>query len=385
MSKVVPVERRLYVTVEETPFALEQHVAAWHALVEHAAEPNPFYEPHTLLPAWRHLAPPGLRVVLVWAPNVLPNQPPHLAGLFPIIRRDRYKGFPTPVFATWQHLYSYLATPLVHIELATLVLQTFLGWLRTESDAALFECHAIRSGGAFDHAMIDTLNALGYEAFRATVHTRAAFVPAASADAYFEHSLSGKKRKELRRQERRLGELGTIAYDETTGDLDAWIDEFVSLEATGWKGKGGTALRDDPAALAMFRAYAHGAHARGRWMAMALRLDRRAIAMKCNLLAGTGAIAFKIAYDESFARFSPGVLLEVEHVRLLHERRTPAWMDSGAAADHPMIGHLWRDRIAIETLVVPTGRAPGLLAVAALPLLRWGSRSVKRLLQSRKP
>ena len=375
----------LYVTVEETACALERHAAAWDELVEHAAEPNAFYEPHTLLSAWRHLAPPGLRVVLVWVPNVLRGQPPHLAGLFPITRRDRYKGLPTPVIATWQHLYSYLATPLVRMEFASQVLQTFFAWLRTENDAALFECQAIRSDGAFYHALIDTLNRLGFEAFHAAKHTRAAFVPAVSADAYFEHSLSGKKRKELRRQERRLGELGRLAYDDMPGDLDAWIDEYVRLEATGWKGQGGTALQDDPAALAMFRAYAHGAHARKRWMALALRLDGRAIAMKCNLLAGTGAVAFKTAYDESYARFSPGVLLEIEHVRLLHERGTPAWMDSGAAADHPMIGHLWRDRIAIETLVVPTGRAPGVFAVAALPLLRWGTRSVKRLLGARKP
>ena len=94
-------------------------------------------------------------------------------------------------------------------------------------------------------------------------------------------------------------------------------------------------------------------------MALALRLDGRAIAMKCNLLAGDGAVAFKIAYDESYARFSPGVLLELEHLRRLHEPGAPAWVDSGAAADHPMIGHLWRDRIAVETLVIPIGQRLG--------------------------
>jgi hypothetical protein len=374
--------RRLYTTVEESPEALARHVAAWDALAARAAEPNPFYESYALLAAWRHLAPKTLRVVCVWAPNVLPKQPPLLVGLFPVVRSNRYKGVPLTVYSTWRHLYSYLTTPLVDAELAPLALETFFGWLR-ESDAALFSWDAISSDGAFRHVLIDTLNRLGTSAFHEAAHTRACFRPAASAEQYLEHSIPGKKRKELRRQERRLAETGKLTYDELAadGDLNAWLDEFLALEALGWKGKGGTALRNDASALAVFRAYAAGAFERKRWMTLALRLDGRAIAMKCNLRAGDGAVAFKIAFDESYARFSPGVLLEVEHVRRLHEPGAPAWMDSGAAADHPMIGHLWRDKVAIETLVVPTGNRGGELAVAALPMIRWTSRMFKSALR----
>jgi hypothetical protein len=374
--------RQLYTTVEESPDAMESHRAAWEALASHAAEPNPFYEPFALLAAWRHLAPAGLRVVLVWAPNVLPGQPPLLAGLFPILCSNRYRGLPITAFSTWKHLYMYLATPLVRAELATLVLETLFGWLR-DSDVVLFTWHGIRSDGVFRHALIDTLNRFGSTAFHERSHTRAYFQPAINVDRYLEDSISGKKRKELRRQERRLGEKGALRYDRLApdGDLDAWLHEFLELEAHGWKGRRGTALKNDPAALAVFRGYARGAFERNRWMTLALRLDGRAIAMKCNLLAGDGGVAFKIAYDESYAQFSPGVLLEIEHLRRLHEPGAPAWMDSGAAADHPMIGHLWRDRVAIETLVVPTGRRAGELAVAALPLARWTSQAVKDALR----
>jgi hypothetical protein len=127
----------------------------------------------------------------------------------------------------------------------------------------------------------------------------------------------------------------------------------------------------------VFRAIARGAFAKGRWMTLALRLDGRAVAMKCNLRSGTGAVAYKIAYDEAYARFSPGVLLELEHIRRLHEPGAPAWMDSGAAPNHPMIDHLWRDRRSIETLIVPTGRSMGALAVAVMPLARWMSRALR--------
>ena len=110
--------RELSTTVVHTPQALERHVAAWHDLVANAAEPNPFYEPHALLPAWRELAATEVRVVLVWAPSSLPGQPPVLVGLFPIVR-THCKGLPLRALATWKHLYSYLATPLVRADLAS--------------------------------------------------------------------------------------------------------------------------------------------------------------------------------------------------------------------------------------------------------------------------
>lgn len=371
--------RGLYTTVEDSPDALEQHVAAWDMLAAHAAEPNPFYESYALLSAWRHLRPEGLRVVCVWAPSVLPGKSAHLAGLFPIVQRDRYKGVPLRVYSTWHHLYLYSATPLLRAEVAPSVLETFFAWLR-ETDAALFELPGITSDGSFRHALIDTLNRLGARAFQDAVHTRAFYRPGPSAELYIDNAMSGKKRKELRRQERRLGESGKLVYDELSsdGDLDAWLAEFLALESLGWKGRAGTSLEHDQQALALFRAYAHGAFTRKKWMALGMRLDGRAIALKCNLRAGDGAVAFKIAYDESFARFSPGVLLELEHLRRLHEQPgAPVWMDSGAAADHPMIGHLWRDKIAIETLVVPAGKSLGDFTIAALPLVRWTAQAVK--------
>jgi CelD/BcsL family acetyltransferase involved in cellulose biosynthesis len=371
----------LVTTVEQSPLGLERHRAAWDDLVAHAAEPNPFFEPHALLAAWRHLPVADLRVVLVWAAHPLPGKPPILAGLFPVVRSHRYPGL--SVLGTWKHLYSYLGTPLVRADRAQPVLEALFAWLRDETDAALFEWRTIRADGPFRNALTDTLNRLGFEGFRERGHTRAMFSPQVSADDYLAGALPGKKRKELRRQERRLAEAGTLGYDELApdGNLEAWLDEFIALEERGWKGRSGTALRCDPAALGAFRDTARGAFACGRWMTLALRLDGRAIAMRCNLRAGAGAVAFKIAYDETYARFSPGVLLEVEHVRRLHIPGAPLWIDSGAAPDHPMIDHLWRDRVAIENLLVPTGRPLGELAVAAMPLARWLSRTVRAAVQ----
>ncbi|MBL0214159.1 MAG: GNAT family N-acetyltransferase [Myxococcales bacterium] len=378
-SDEVASPRGLTITVERTLEGLAAHAAAWEELAAHAADPNPFYEPYALRAALANVSPPqGIEVVLVWAPNPLPKQPAFLVGLFPLVRHTRYKGLPLTTLGTWKHLYAYLGTPLVRIERAAETIEAFLDWLRDDSGAQLFVWDTIGSDTAVRHALTDALNHRGLAAFQEERHTRAIFRPAASTEAYLDRSIPGKKRKELRRQERRLAEHGPVVFDDA-GDPDAWIDEFLALEARGWKGQGGTALKDDPTARALFRAYCHGARARGTWMAMTLRLGGRPIAMKCNLRAGTGALAFKIAYDEEFARYSPGVLLELEHVRRLHEPGAPSWVDSGAAAHHPMINHLWRDRVGIETLITPTGPTIGALAVAALPLVRLARGAVRRL------
>ena len=76
--------------------------------------------------------------------------------------------------------------------------------------------------------------------------------------------------------------------------------------------------------------------------------------MRCDFLAPPGAFAFKIAYDEEFARFSPGVLLQRENLALLDQPGI-AWCDSCASADHPMIDHIWRERRAIGSLSIAIG------------------------------
>ena len=94
-------------------------------------------------------------------------------------------------------------------------------------------------------------------------------------------------------------------------------------------------------------------------MMLALRLNGRRIACKCNFLAGPGSFAFKIAFDEAYARYSPGKLLEVENIRLAHERPGLEWMDSCADPFN-------------------TGRWAGDLVTSAIPMLKWLSRTLRR-------
>jgi CelD/BcsL family acetyltransferase involved in cellulose biosynthesis len=368
-----PAASALTVAVEPHA-ALLTYAAAWDDLAAAAADPNPFYERSALLPALAAV-PEGksVEVVLVWAPSPLPKQPRILCGLFPIVRRSSWKGAPLRTIVTWKHLYSYLGTPLVRADRTGEVLDAFLDWVRDQ--ASLLVWSTISSDTAFRHALTDACNRRRLSSFDAARHTRALFRPAASADAYLDRALGGKKHKELRRQQRRLGEHGELIVSELAGPPDDFIAQFLELAARGWKGTG------DATDRTLFEAYVRGAHERGRLQAwtMSFAGSRLPIAMKCNLLAGEGALAFKIAYDESFAKFSPGVLLELEHIAAMHRPGAPRWVDSGAAAQHPMINHLWRDRLGIETVVTTTGDLAGAMAVAVFPLARLASAALRHL------
>src|SRR5262249_50394990 len=182
-----------------------------------------------------------------------------------------------------------------------------------------------------------------------------------------------------RRRTRRLSEDGSLSFDslDANAGVEEWLNEFLLLEASGWKGLSGGAFAANEVNREYFISVGREAFLRGRLMMLAMRLNGKPIAAKCNFLAKRGAFAFKIAYDEQYSYHSPGVLLEIENIRQVHRRPDIDWMDSCANPDHPMINRLWLDRRVIQTLVVPTGIGMGSLLVSLMPATRLINRSVR--------
>src|SRR3546814_18975004 len=84
----------------------------------------------------------------------------------------------------------------------------------------------------------------------------------------------------------------------------------------------------------------------------ALYLGERPLAMLINFLCPPGGFSFKTAFDEEYARFSPGVLLQQANLDLLGDDRID-WVDSCAAPDHPMIESAWRERSRLLRVNAP--------------------------------
>jgi CelD/BcsL family acetyltransferase involved in cellulose biosynthesis len=358
----------------ENSAELEPYIPAWDDLAASAIEPNSFYESWTLLPALRaYGTDQSLTVVLVFANNVPQSRgQPLLCGLFPLERRRRLAGL-VRVVSFWHYRHCYLGVPLVRAGFGRECLRVFFDWLATDRrGGTLLECWQITAEGAFYPLLVEHLREHDRSAFVAACHTRA-LLRNKGDDRYLETVLSGEKRKKLRRAEERLAQTGPITYValDPDGDIETWLADFLRLEASGWKGRQGTALSCNEVDRTFFLDVARAAFQRRQLMMLALQVAGRPVAQLCNFLAGEGSFAFKVAFDEEYARFSPGVLLELENIRRTQAAPLLRWMDSCTEADNTLLQLLWVDRRVIQTVLVATGPAPGPLFLALLPCLRW--------------
>lgn len=326
-----------------TGFDQREAIAEWDALAQWAAEPNPFYESWYLLPSLKAFDPAGEVELLVLTAGG------QLAGLMPVKREARYYGHPVPHLRNWVHANCFLGQPLVARGFEAVFWREMLGWCDRQGGLALFLHLAhLPVEGPLHDALQAELAQQARPAATVLREERALLATDLSPEAYLEASLAGKKRKELRRQQRRLaeeGELQVERLDDAVGVAE-WVAEFLALEMRGWKGSAGSALACDTRTADLFADALGGAARRGRLERLALRLDGRPIAMLASFLTPPGVFSYKTAFDEDYARFSPGVLLQCENLALL-ERPGTTWVDSCASADHPMIDHFWRERRTI--------------------------------------
>jgi hypothetical protein len=323
---------------------------ALDALAADALEPNVFYESWMLGAALEHLEVPPLSLVLVH------HRSDGLTGAFPL-ELARYRGSSIRSLRSWRHEYLFLCTPPISRRHAAGTLGALLRWSASrQSPAPILELDAVRADGPF------------YQALRSALADRPSFATDASTferalldlRTDVETGLSHKHAKDLRRQERRLADLGTLEYGALAADAaaDDWIERFLALETRGWKGEEGTALASDARSRAYFTDIAKQAHRQGRLQMLELTLDGVPVATKCNFVSGEGSFAFKIAHDEHYAKQSPGVLLELFNMQYVAQTRPEvAWMDSCAKAQHFMINRLWTGHRTIGNYAI-CGRNP---------------------------
>lgn len=362
--------------------ALRRYENALDELAKFAVEPNVFFEPWMLFPALESFGQRKKVVFLLFFAGQRSGDSAgsELCGFIPLERRACFHGLPFPSLMLWRYPHSFLATPLMRKGRTDEVVGAFFTWVRNQRRSALLlELSRISCVGDLHISFERRLRHQGKLEMSDTRYERALFRPRRNADAYFQEALSKKRRKEFKRLERRLSGLGKLVFDKMNAgdDPGAWTEEFLQLEAAGWKGRKGTAFAVQRENRTFFLKIAEKAALCGRLEMLALRLDGKAIAMKCNLLVENGGFAFKIAYDENFHHYSPGVLLELAQICRLHAEGDRQWMDSCADHDHFMINRLWLDRKSLRTVVVSTGHPFGNMSVRVV-------RFLKAILRSRR-
>ncbi len=335
---------------------LSARASAWAHLAARRLEANVFMEPCFALSAAQHFVAARRPSFLVVSDDG-PLGRDRLIGICPLETGSRRQV----LTRGWRPRLFALGNPLLDRNRAAEALDLMLDWVAREQPlVAGLVFPAVVSDGPTAALLRLRARALNLELRQTDQGQRAALRSAAGQPAE-PASISAKHHKELRRQARRLGELGAVAFVSARQpeEVRDQVEQFLALEARGWKGARGTALLSDPGNAAFTRAMTRRLARDSQCRVDALTLDAAPIAMGITLISGDTAYLWKIAFDESFAAFSPGVQFILDYTRQQRDDGAIALTDSCAIPNHPMIDRLWTDRIPIAdfAIAVPHRRA----------------------------
>jgi CelD/BcsL family acetyltransferase involved in cellulose biosynthesis len=352
----------------------------WRELAERAIEPNGYY-----LPDWElavNASAPGRTggsALTVWRDTETGAS--QLIGLLPAISLWRALKIPLPALASADP-YGTLGTPPFDRDLAH---EAFGGLLRQARDAG---AHALilrdmSLDGAAMHTITSVLGAAGLTACVLKSHARACLDARRDADALLREALGVKKLKELRRQRNRLAEHGEVTFEvaRSSREVTSALEVFLALEASGWKGKRGTALIQNHGDTTFIRRATVALAERGSCEIVTLRAGAVPVAAAIVPRHQDRAFYFKLGVDERFAKLSPGVQLTLDLTRHLCADPTIATADSTAAPGHPMIDPMWRGRLAIGDVLIPLRRNDPVVSLihGALKLHIMGRETARRV------
>jgi CelD/BcsL family acetyltransferase involved in cellulose biosynthesis len=352
----------------------------WRALAERAIEPNGYY-----LPDWELAVNAsargrtGVSALRAW------REPTHdgaarLIGLLPVISFWRAYRIPLPALVSADP-YGTLCTPPLDREMAAQAVEQLMQQARDAGAHALL-LRDVSLNGAAMNAIIEVLRQSDMQPRVLQSHLRACLDATRDADELLRDALGAKKLKELRRQRNRLAEHGTIHFDvaRTPHEVTSAVETFLTLEASGWKAKRGTALIQDAGDAGFIRRATLALAETGQCEIVTLRAGDTPVASAVVLRHQDRAFYFKLGVDERFARLSPGVQLTLDLTRHLCADPAIALADSTASPDHPMINPIWRGRLKIGDVLIPLRRNDPVVALvhAAMTLRRWIREPARR-------
>ena len=149
----------------------------------------------------------------------------------------------------------------------------------------------------------------------------------------------------VRRLMRRAQSRGALRFEvvESGPALEAALEQFLQLEASGWKAETGSAIARSDSLSGFYRALARQFADQRTCRIHLLRLDGQAIAAQFALLGARTLHLVKIAYLESEADLAPGHLIMREAIE---SACADARIDRLSFVTHPPWAHLWKPHIA---------------------------------------
>ena len=374
-------------TVVLRPLATDTlDIDAWRSLSRRALVENFFFEPDFLLAAGATLE-SGISLLLVC--DRPPEEPAaRLLALWPCRVAYRW-GLPIPVLMGWMHDYAVFGAPLIDRSDAERALSALLDAPRRLGLPPRVMMTHVPLDGPLDALLKSTLAKRGGDRADFWAHERGALALAglshAERSGYLAASLSASKARQLHRLFRRLEAEGPVIHEivRDPADLADALDDYLALEAAGWKGGIGTAAGNRPHEVAFLKKLIRDCGARGNVRIDRLRRNERSLAVSIAFETDSTLWYLKIAHDETESRNSPGAQLAYRVTRSVLADHGITSADSCAPPDFPMITTFWADRRPLAHALIDTGGDRLFPLAVRLETLRarvadWRARRAKR-------
>jgi CelD/BcsL family acetyltransferase involved in cellulose biosynthesis len=330
------------------------HAEQWQNLTQRALEPNGYY-----LPGWElavNASSPGRGdglALTAWGNVDGSASATRLIGLMPAVSAWRAYRIPLSALVSADP-YGTLGTPLLDEATADEAVRRMIRQARDARMRALI-LRDIPLEGSVITAFRRVLDEMKLAPRILQSRMRASLDATGDADIILHDALGSKKLKELRRQRNRLAEHGVVTFHvaRELDDIARALDAFLMLEASGWKGRCGTAMMQTDGDVAFMRRATAALSAQGQCEIVTLKAGMTTVASGVVLRHRDRAFWFKLGIDERFAKMSPGVQLALDLTRHLCADPQIAFADSTADSDHPMIDPIWRGRLAIGDVMIP--------------------------------
>ena len=331
-----------HVTSAATVAGLDPPPEGWDDLAARAVAPQPYFTRPVLSAHARNGITATPRVLCVQVDE-------RLAGLLPFRRGARIGWFGRGN-AAWTSAFTTSSTPLIASDDPARAVAGLLDGMARLASIWIFP--QLTLDDEIGRALLAEIGRRGWPARGLDPFRRAVLDRRASHDAYLSE-LGTSRRRDLARRMRRLGELGTVEFRSETGSqrLADAVEAFLRLEAAGWKGRQGSALASRPETASFARDLFREGQGPLTRRADLLLVDGEPAAISLALVCSGTAYLWKTAYDERRRRLAPGLLLELEIVRAMHETGFADRLNSAADPDTPL-SELYPDREEVADLVV---------------------------------
>jgi CelD/BcsL family acetyltransferase involved in cellulose biosynthesis len=188
-----------------------------------------------------------------------------------------------------------------------------------DAQPAELKIEALRSSDPLHEALVGASARRG----RALLEEQAHRSPRVELSGDFER-YSLERRSRLRNINKQWGKLARdhavrFSLESPDEDLDAELQSAFALEASGWKGRAGTAILSEPQTERFYTALTRSYHARGELRLAWLHVDDFPAAFILALLRNDRVYGLKAGYDERLRRYSPGLVIVLRAIERCFE------------------------------------------------------------------